>query len=91
MEVSHTSTASYVNLIRSHSVASSTAAIFYASGGAYTRVNCTNSDQTLSDCEHGLIEGFDPRNQCSTGQFAQVECNTTRVMLPRRRSTFDNL
>ena len=57
-----------------HTVASSTASVFYRRGGAYDRVNCTNSDPTLSDCEHSLIGGVNPRNQCSTGQFAQVEC-----------------
>ena len=57
-----------------HTVASSRASIFYWRGGAYDRVNCTNSDQTLSDCEHSLIGGVNPRDQCSTGQFAQVEC-----------------
>ena len=61
-------------MMRSHTVASSTASVFYMRGGAYDRVNCTNSDQTLSDCEHGLIGGVNPRGQCSTGQFAQVEC-----------------
>ena len=60
--------------MRSHAVANSTASVFYMRGGAYDRVNCTNSDQTLSDCEHGLIGGIDPRSQCSTGQFAQVKC-----------------
>jgi hypothetical protein len=61
-------------VIRSCAVASSTASVFYATFGAYDRVNCTNSDQTLSDCEHGLIGGVDLLGQCSTHQFAQVEC-----------------
>ena len=61
-------------MVCSHAVASSTASVFYSIGGVYDRVNCTNSDQTLSDCEHDLIGGTDPRSQCSTGQFAQVEC-----------------
>ena len=61
-------------MILLHTVASSTASVFYRRAGAYDRVNCTNSDQTLSDCEHSLIGGINPRDQCSTGQFAQVEC-----------------
>ena len=63
-----------------HTVASSTASVFYRRGGAYDRVNCTNSDQTLSDCEHSLIGGINPRNQCSTGQFAQVECKGMQAL-----------
>ena len=61
-------------IICSHAVASSTASVFYSIGGVYDRVNCTNSDQTLSECDHSLIGGVNPRDQCSTGQFAQVEC-----------------
>lgn len=63
-----------------HTVASSTASVFYRRGGAYDRVNCTNSDQTLSDCEHSLIGGVNPRDQCSTGQFAQVECKGMQAL-----------
>ena len=57
-----------------HTVASSTASVFYRRGGAYDRVNCTISNLTLSDCEHSVIGGVNPRDRCSTGQFAQVEC-----------------
>ena len=58
----------------SHTVANSTASVFYWRGGAYDKVNCIDTDQSLSDCEHSVIGGINPRNQCSTGQFAQVEC-----------------
>ena len=60
-------------MIHFHTVASSTASVFYMRAGGYARVNCTNSDQTLSDCEHSLI-GSGGDNPCRTGQFAQVEC-----------------
>ena len=58
----------------SHTDASSTESVFYRRGGAYENVNCTNLNQNLSDCEHGILGGVNPRDQCSTGQFAQVEC-----------------
>ena len=64
---------SYI-MMCSHAVAISTASVFYRIGGVYDRVNCTDSDQTLSNCSHSLIGGVNPRNRCSTGQFAQVEC-----------------
>ena len=68
-------------MIHSHAVASSTASVFYMRGGAYDRVNCTNSDQTLSDCEHSLIERFIPRDECSTHRFAQAKCKAVSIIV----------
>ena len=64
-----------------HVVASSTASVSYVLGGAYNRVNCTNSDQTLSDCEHSLIERFIPRDECSTHRFAQAKCKAASIIV----------
>ena len=58
----------------SHTGASATGSVVYRRGGAYDNVNCTDSDERLSDCEHSVLGGINPRDQCSTGQFAQVEC-----------------
>lgn len=61
-------------LILTCTVASSTASVFYRRSGAYDKVDCADTDQTLEQCDHDTIHMLSPHEHCSTKEFAQVHC-----------------